>query len=99
MGRPISDIKRELKYLELKYKLLQIKTIPYRETKAKLEKELAKEVEKVNKGEAKELSGYKPSTRPSFQGDLNDINEGSKYPRSINSEDEYQSDIKSDIRI
>ena len=99
MGRYIADIKRELKYLELKYNLLQIKTIPYLEHKERLEKELAKEVDEINKKGAKEMAGYKPSERPSFAADLQDINHGSKYPRRIQAEDEYASDFRSDIRV
>jgi hypothetical protein len=98
MGRPIADIKRELIYLQLQYKLLKIKTIEYLEVKEKLEKELAKEVKAVNDGNAKQLQNYKPSKRPSFKSKLNDIFVDSKNPQEIQAEDEYTSDIKASIR-
>ena len=94
MGRPIADIKREIIYLKLQYKLLKIKTIEFREELARLEKELVKEVKDVNDGNAKQLQNYKPSKRPSFKSKLRDPFHDSKYPTEIQAEDEYQSEVK-----
>lgn len=95
MGRDIRDVKRELIHLERKYTLLQIKTIDYREVKDKLEKEMKKCIDDINKGVAKDLKNWRPSKRESFKSKLNDINELAKNPSNvIQSEDEYKSEIK-----
>lgn len=95
MGRDIRDVKRELIHLERKYTLLQIKTIDYREVKDKLEKEMKKCIDDINKGVAKDLKNWRPSKRESFKSKLNDINELAKNPSNvIQSEDEYTSEIK-----
>ncbi len=94
--RDIRDVKRELIHLERKYTLLQIKTLDYRDIKKKLEKELKKCVDDINKGIAKDLKDWRPSQRESFKSSLNDVNELAKNPQNnINSDDEYRTGLKS----
>ena len=54
-------------------------------------------MEDANNQEAKK--GYKKSKKPSFANKLNSTTEQSKYPDQIQAEDEYSSDVPSDIRM
>ena len=74
MVDPIETIVYELKYLDLAYNRLQIKTIPYREEKKRLEKldgsKLAKE---ANKAKRKDKASFERKLTKTYKGAENAV--------------------------
>lgn len=66
----IQEKKKELKQLEYSYQLLQIKTLPYRETKKRLENDIDDLVNLTEKELSKKERKTKKKSQASFESTL-----------------------------
>jgi len=79
--RTLSQINKELNYLEVAYQRLNIKTIPYQEEKKKLLKEKDKILNMDEKELAKLEREKKKISESSLKGKLTEPNSGKDMPQ------------------